>query len=193
MAGLAVPALEAAFLALLAALGIKAASDTNEALRRRQRATSEAGTGAAAQTATQTRTKTCKKCPPDCGAMERAPHAMNDAPREYQARVTGFPPHYEWLYRATWFDGLSSADCHLKEAKGNYDQFLRRNQDGKLTPLWFFNDFRDGWPVQAQKQAAIAITSPPARLTWFLQGLLAYEFMADTLRAFPPIVVVLYP
>lgn len=125
--------------------------------------------------------------------MQRAPHAMNDAPREYQARVTGFPPYYEWWYRATWFDGFASADCHLKEAKGNYDQFLRRNQDGKLTPIWFFNDFRDGWPVQAQKQAVIAITSPPARLTWFLQGPLAYEFMAATLRGFPPIVVVLHP
>lgn len=180
--------------ALLIALGIGVGTAViTDEVKKRQQAASEAGTGAAAQTATQVRTKTCEKCPPDCGAMERAPHAMNDAPREYQARVTGFPPYYEWLYRATWFDGFSSADCHLKEAKGNYDQFLRRNAAGRLEPLSFFTDFELGWPTQARQQAAIAITSPPARLTWFLQGPLAYEYMAPALALIPPLAVVLHP
>lgn len=197
MAVLAIPPLAAAVDWLLVALGVTAVAGgavvVSEEVKRRQRAASEAGTGAAAQTATQSRTKTCEKCPPECGAMERAPHAMNDAPRAYQARVTGFPPYYEWLYRATWFDGFSSADCHLKEAKGNYDQFLRQNAAGQLDPLWFFRDFERSWPVQARQQAAIALTSPPARLTWFLQGPLAYEFMAPTLSRIPPIAVVLFP
>lgn len=197
MAVLAIPPLAAAVDWLLVALGVTAVAGgavvVSEEVKRRQRAASEAGAGTAAQTATQTRAKKCEMCPPECGVMERAPHAMNDAPRAYQARVTGFPPYYEWLYRATWFDGFSSADCHLKEAKGNYDQFLRRGPDGTLEPLWFFNDFRDGWPVQARQQAAVAISSPPARLTWFLQGPLAYEYMARTLRGIPPIAVVLFP
>ncbi len=192
MAGLAIPALEAAFLALLAALGLKAASETSEALKQRQRAVSEAGTGAAAQTATQTRTKTCEKCPPECGALKNVNHHMSPASREYQARVTGFAPGTEWDYRGIDFDGFSSADCHLKEAKGNYDQFLERDSRGQLAPVFFFNAFKTDWPRQARQQAAITISSPPARMTWFLQGPLAYEFMAPTLSRIPPIAVMLF-
>jgi Restriction endonuclease fold toxin 5 len=197
MGAAAIPPLVAAVDWLLVALGVTAAAGgaavVSEEVKRRQRAASEAGTGAAAQTATQTRTKTCEKCPPDCGAMERAPHAMNEAPRAYQARVTGFPPYYEWLYRTIWFDGFSSADCHLKEAKGNYDQFLERDATGRLKPVFFFADFELKWPDQAERQSATTLASPPARLTWYLQGPLAYEYMARKLMTFPPLAVVLFP
>ena len=132
MAVLAIPPLVAAVDWLLVSLGVTVvvggAVVVSEEVQRRQRAASEAGTGAAAQTATQTRTKTCEKCPPECGAMERAPHAMNDAPREYQARVTGFPPYYEWLYRATWFDGFSSADCTSRRRRGTMTSFFDETQ-----------------------------------------------------------------
>ncbi len=197
MGAFAIPPLAAAVDWLLVALGLTAvgagAVVVTEEARRRQRAASEAGTGAAAQTATQTRTKTCEKCPPDCGSLKNVNHSMSPAAREYQARVTGFMPGTEWDYRSIDFDGFSSADCHLKEAKGNYDQFLERDSTGQLQPVFFFNAFKTDWPRQARQQAAIAISSPPARLSWFLQGPLAYEFMATTLTRIPPIVVVLYP
>ncbi len=197
MAVLAIPPIVAAVDWLMVALGVAVVGTgavvVTEEARRRQRAASEAGTGAAAQTATQTRTRRCERCPPDCGSLKSVNHHMSPAAREYQARVTGFAPGTEWNYRGIDFDGFSSADCHLKEAKGHYDQFLSRDSRGQLRPAAFFTDFEIGWPRQARQQAAVAITSPPARLTWFLQGPLAYEYTARTLRQIPPIAVVHLP
>ena len=197
MAVLAIPPLAAAVDWLLVALGVTAVAGgavvVSEEVKRRQRAASEAGTGAAAQTATQTRTKTCEKCPPDCGALVERNWNMSAAAREYQARVTAFAPGTEWNFGGIDFDGFSSADCHLKEAKGNYDQFLEYDLRGQLVPVFFFDEFRIKWPRQARAQATVAITSPPARLTWFLQGPLAYQYMAAKLSAIPPIVAVHFP
>jgi hypothetical protein len=193
MAGLAVPALEAAFLALLAALGLRAVSETTEALKRRQRATSEAGTSAAAQTATQTRTKTCEKCPPDCGLLVSRDWNMSAAAREYQARVTAFVPGSEWSFAGIDFDGFASADCMLKEAKSRYDQFLTGGEDSELEPKKWFKAFELKMLPQAAKQAAVARAAPPARLTWYFQGSKTYAFMGPKVMLEAPIIALYVP
>ena len=160
MAVLAIPPLAAAVDWLLVALGVTAVAGgavvVSEEVKRRQRAASEAGTGAAAQTATQTRTKTCEKCPPDCGTLVERNWNMSPAAREYQARVTAFAPGTEWNFGGIDFDGFASADCMLKEAKSRYDQFLTGGEDSELKPQKWYRAFQLKMLPQAEKQAAAA-------------------------------------
>lgn len=201
MAVLAVPALEAAFEALLVFLGRSAVVGAagagvvvvSDEVKKRQEAASEAGAGTAAKTATQTRTKTCEKCPPDCGALVPRNWNMSAAAREYQARVTGFAPGTEWNFAGIDFDGFASADCMLKEAKSRYDQFLTGGEDGELEPKKWFKAFGQKMLPQAKKQAEVAAESPPARLTWYFQGPKTYEYMSRQVMQFPPLVAVYLP
>jgi Restriction endonuclease fold toxin 5 len=201
MAALAIPALEgalAALTALLARTAVVGAAGAgavvlNDEIKRRQEATSQAATKEAAKTATQTRTKPCDKCPPDCGLLVARNWNMSAAAREYQARVTSFAPGSEWNYAGIDFDGFSSADCHLKEAKSRYDQFLTGGEDSELEPKTWFKAFKEKMLPQAEKQARAAAASPPARLTWFFQGSKTYQYMGQQVMLFPPLVAVLQP
>jgi Restriction endonuclease fold toxin 5 len=197
MAALAIPPLAAAVDWLLAALGVTAAAGgavvVSEEVKRRQQAASEAGTGAAAQTATQTRTKTCQKCPPDCGVLVERKWNMSAAARDYQARVTGFVPYTEWAFGGIDFDGFSSADCMLKEAKSRYDQFLTEGEDAELEPRKWYRAFTLKMLPQAERQAAVARAALPSRLTWFFQGPKTYEYMGAKVSAFLPLVAVYMP
>lgn len=194
MAVLAIPLLEGAVTALLVALGIGVGTAVVvDEVKRRQRATSDAGTSDVAKTASQTRTKTCEKCPPDCGQLVQRNWSMSAAAREYQARVTGFAPYTEWSFGGNDFDGFSSADCMLKEAKSRYDQFLTEGEDAELSPKRWYRAFELKMLPQAARQAQVAASSPPARLTWFFQGPLTYQYMARQVMGFPPLVAVLLP
>lgn len=197
MAVLAIPPLAAAVDWLLVALGVTVVAGgavvVSEEVKRRQQAASEAGSGAAAQTATQTRTKTCEKCPPDCGALVERKWNMSGAAREYQARVTGFVPYTEWDFAGIDFDGFSSADCMLKEAKSRYDQFLTEGEDAELMPKKWYTAFREKMLPQAQRQASVAAAAPPSKLTWYFQGPRTYEYMARQVMVFPPLVAIYLP
>ena len=191
---LAFPALEAAVTALLVALGIGVGTAVvADEVKRRQKAASEAGTGEVAKTATQARTKTCEKCPPDCGALVERKWSMSPAAREYQARVTGFAPFTEWDFAGIDFDGFSSADCMLKEAKSRYDQFITEGEDAELMPKQWYKAFELKMLPQAERQAQVAASAPPAKLTWFFQGTRTYQYMARQVMMFPPLVAVLLP
>jgi Restriction endonuclease fold toxin 5 len=197
MAVVAIPALAGAVEALLVALGVITVAGgavvVSEEVKRRQKAASQAGTSDAAKTATQTKTKTCEKCPPDCGLLVSRNWNMSAAAREYQARVTAFAPGTEWSFGGIDFDGFSSADCHLKEAKSRYDQFLTGGEDSELKPKAWFTAFEQKMLPQAVKQSAVVRASPPARLTWFFQGQKTYDYMALPVMANVPIVAVYLP
>ena len=194
MAVLALPALEAAVTALLVALGIGVGTAVvTDEVKRRQRAASDAGTTDVAKTASQTRTKTCEKCPPECGQLVERKWNMSAAAREYQARVTGFVPYTEWAFGGIDFDGFTSADCMLKEAKSRYDQFLTQGEDAELEPKKWYRAFELKMLPQARKQASVASANPPSRLTWFFQGPMTYEYMRIPVMAFAPLVAVYVP
>lgn len=194
MALLAFPALEAAYLALLAALGIGAGTViVSEEVKRRQRAASEAGAGDVAKTAPMALTKACQKCPPDCGTLVMRNWHMSAAAREYQARVTGFAPNTEWNFAGIDFDGFASHECNLKEAKSRYDQFLTEGEDMELKPKKWYQAFEDKMVPQAVRQAQVAGSFPPSRLTWYFQGPLTYQYMSTQVMAYPPLVALLVP
>lgn len=194
MALLAFPALEAAYLALLAALGIGAGTViVSEEVKRRQRAASEAGAGDVAKTAPMALTKAYQKCPPDCGTLVMRNWHMSAAAREYQARVTGFAPNTEWNFAGIDFDGFASHECNLKEAKSRYDQFLTEGEDMELKPKKWYQAFEDKMVPQAVRQAQVAGSFPPSRLTWYFQGPLTYQYMSTQVMAYPPLVALLVP
>ena len=184
MAAIGLRALDAAVRALLVAIGIGAGG-----------AADEAGSGTASKTATQARTTTCDRCPPDCGSLVERNWNMSVAAREYQARVTAFAPGTEWSFAGIDFDGFSSADCMLKEAKSRYDQFLTEGEgeDAEVTPKRWYRAFEAKMLPQAARQAAATLVARPARLTWFFQGPLTYSYMAPKVMAFPPLVALFLP
>lgn len=191
---LAFPALEAAYLALLAVLGIGAGTViVSDEIKRRQRATTETGVGDVAKTAPMARTKTCEKCPPDCGTLVERNWNMSPAAREYQARMTGFAVGTEWNFGGIDFDGFASADCNLKEAKSRYDQFLTEGEDMEVFPKKWYTAFREKMLPQAARQASVASGFPPSRLTWYFQGPLTYQYMASKVMMFPPLLAVHIP
>lgn len=194
MVALPLLALEEALKALLIAIGVGlGAAAASDAVKKRQKAVSEAGTSDVATTATQARSRACEKCPPECGAFVERNWHMSAAAREYQARVTGFAPGIEWHYGGLDFDGFSSAECMLKEAKSRYDQFLTEGEDAELEPKKWYRAFEQKMLPQAERQATVARSAPPARLTWYFQGPRAYGYMASKVMEFPPLVAVLIP
>ena len=194
MAAVLIAPLEAALLALLAALGVGAGAVViDEELRRRQRAVADAGSGVAARTASQARPKRCEPCPPDCGELVERRWNMSAAAREYQARVSGFAPFTEWSFGGIDFDGFASDGCVLKEAKSRYDQFLTEGEDGELLPRQWYLDFEAAMLPQARRQADTAAAAPPTRLIWYFQGPKAHAYMARKVMAFRPLVAVHMP
>lgn len=181
MASLAGPLLNSAARAALAALGRAAAAGggaaaAGEAVKRTKQI-DEAKDAPVAQTASTTsERKACEKCPPDCGQLAAVNHSMNEGPREYQARITGFPPGFEWKWSGLDFDGFQSGMCLLQEAKADYDQFLLK--DGR--PIWFFEGFED-MKNQAIKQSAVAVPKNIVSLSWYFMTPKTHRLMRDYL------------
>ena len=118
---------------------------------------------------------------------------MSDDARAYQARITGFAPDTEWAYASMDFDGFKSAECHLLEAKANYDQFMTTDIHGAAIPKRWFTYFRDNMIPQARAQSRIAAASPPARLTWYFKTPMTYEYMAPKIGGFAPLIPIYQP
>jgi Restriction endonuclease fold toxin 5 len=204
MAAAVPPLIEAAFVALMRALGVgvaagAAAEAAKEAARRKQEAADKtaatpiARADACVKTEGSASTQKCKLCPPDNGTLVQRNWHMSPQAREYQARVTAFAPGTEWNFGGIDFDGFTSGECHLKEAKSRYDQFLTGGEDGELEPKKWFKSFRLKMLPQAKKQAEVAASSSPARLTWYFQGPKTYEYMGEQVMLFPPLIAVYLP
>ncbi len=189
MAGLVVPAIEAAVVELgpfvaragAALLGGAAVAGTASLTGDAAQDKSDA----APLTRALPRTgESCKKCPPEAGARYRRNHGVNWNAYRYQARVTGFPFDTEacrwseeWTWLGTDFDGFQADQCLLQEAKGNYDQFL----DGSIPRAEdFFTGF-DAMEAQAFAQAVVVRGDPPAQLSWYFQTPLTYRKMTPLL------------
>lgn len=180
MAAIAIPAIEAAAVRVLAALGVgiaagAAAEAAREQARRRQEDADRAASGpmARADAPTEEREK-CKECPPDHGTLVSVSYSMPPNSSEYQQRITGFPRGMEWRFQGRDFDGFKSDSCLLQEAKANYDQFF--DSDGEFRYFFqrrIFTRMED----QAREQSKVVRNNPPAALTYYFQTPLAYQYM----------------
>jgi hypothetical protein len=187
MAVLAIPPLEAAVVWLLAALGISGAAAV-AASASGNRDENDTSVGAPPltipRTQTRTRSRDCR-CPPTRGTLIQRKHGVNWNAYQYQARITGFAfdtvtcswsEEWNWLGRD--FDGFQPEACLLQEAKGNYDQFLDRDD----VPLSFFDGF-EGMAEQIEAQAVIVHANPPADLMWYFQTPRTMMYMQPILTA----------
>ncbi|MGF6115869.1 hypothetical protein ABIE30_002942 [Janthinobacterium lividum] len=179
-----IPVVEAVAVRVLAALGVGLAAGAAgeaalEQARKRQEEADKAKSGAIGRTEATTKEKEkCKECPPDRGALMPVNHHMSQNSMEYQARITGFPPGFEWLFEGKDFDGFKSSMCLLQEAKAEYDQFF--NKEGRFQYPFQENIFIK-MKNQAKAQAAIVKRNKPATLTYYFQTPMACEHMTPTL------------
>lgn len=185
MAGLAVPLIEGATMALLRALGVVAVAGAgavvvNQTAKKKAEAAEKAKAAPIAKAGTKSQTRdSCSKCPPDCGSLTTKNWYMSELSRTYQARITGFAPGTEWSYKGSDFDGFKSATCMLLEAKAKYDQFFKA--DGK--PKFFYTF--TGLPKmteQATRQSTIVETSLPASLHWHFMQPLSYRYFTTAFQ-----------
>ncbi|MGS1024362.1 restriction endonuclease fold toxin 5 domain-containing protein [Burkholderia glumae] len=189
MAGLAVPAIEAAVEVLghvlaragAALLGGAAVAGTASLSGDASKDASKATPAARAVPRTG---ESCKKCPPEAGFARRANHSMTARSRQYQGRVTGRPysvaegwsEEWEWVVE---FDGFLPAQCLLQEAKAGYDQFL----DEAGQPLKWFQGFRT-MTDQINAQARLVRGNPPAQLMWYFETPRARAYMLPVLNRY---------
>src|SRR6185312_9036190 len=117
---------------------------------------------------------------------------MSQISRDYQARVTGFPPTTEWQFGNIEFDGFRSPECRLEEAKARYDQFFDKHTG---LPKRFFVMFGVTRMLsQARVQSMVIKKSPPAKLTWyFMQPISRRYFAEESAAENLPIGSLLYP
>jgi len=129
----------------------------------------------------------CKKCPPEeSGLPQRRNHHMSARARQYQGRITGRPFSTEegwseeWVWLGTDFDGIVPGECLLQEAKANYAQFLKRNDDGELKERKWFEGYTALFS-QLERQAGKVNSNPPARLRWYFEEAELREYMLTAL------------
>lgn len=184
MVAIVVPAVEAAAVRVLAALGVgvvagAAGEAARDAAKKRSEAADQAKSAPIAKTEATTRTKEkCKECPPDRGApFNRSTAGWSETSITYQARIGGLPvgPGFitEWLFNGVTFDGFDSSQCLLKEAKAKYDQFFDDFGDPKE---WWKGD--EPIMVEASAQSVAAKPQPPIQLRWHFMQPMSYRFFA---------------
>lgn len=184
MVAIVVPAVEAAAVRVLAALGVgvvagAAGEAARDAAKKRSEAADQAKSAPIAKTEATTRTKEkCKECPPDKGApFNRSTAGWSETSIAYQARIGGLPvgPGFitEWLFNGVTFDGFDSSQCLLKEAKAKYDQFFDDFGDPKE---WWKGD--EPIMVEASAQSVAAKPQPPIQLRWHFMQPISYRFFA---------------
>ena len=132
------------------------------------------------------------RCPADRGRVVTRRWHMSQISRDYQARVTGFPPTTEWQFENIEFDGFRSPECRLEEAKARYDQFFDKHTG---LPKRFFVMFGVTRMLsQARVQSMVIRKSPPAKLTWyFMQPISRRYFAEESAAENLPIGSLLYP
>lgn len=121
------------------------------------------------------------RCPPDRGRLVARRWFMSDISRDYQTRVTGFAPYTEWEFETIEFDGFSSPECRLQEAKARYDQFFDKKT---ARPKPFFSLF--GVPRmldQARRQSAVVRINAPAKLTWYFMQPVSHKYFSTEFAA----------
>lgn len=158
----------------------------------------DGGWGELSRDRTRERERSCK-CPPEKGAEVRRGYSMNPEPRRYQARITGFAYgittdgkgretrdgwNMEWSWLNTDFDGFQPPDCLLQEAKADYDQFLKDNEDPEADdmPKPYFKGF-DKMKNTIKEQGSKVRANPPAKLMWYFGTPRAREYMLPILTA----------
>jgi hypothetical protein len=121
------------------------------------------------------------RCPADRGRLVTRRWHMSEISREYQARVTGFAPTTEWLFKSIEFDGFRSPECRLQEAKARYDQFFDEKTG---QPKAFFESFGVANVLnQARIQSIVVRKSPPAKLTWYFMQPISHQYFAGRFAA----------
>jgi hypothetical protein len=197
MASLGIPLLESAVTALLVALGIKTASDASrQSGKKRDEEASDARTKPIAKTDAPAKADTkCADCPADRGAVfPRSTAGWSALSIAYQMRIGGMPPAApgfitEWLYGIT-FDGFSSPECLLKEAKAAYDQFFTEYR----VPKGWWAGGADDMIAEAMRQGAAAQPRPPVRLRWHFMEPVSYRYFSQIINAaYPDVEVVFQP
>ncbi|CAJ0700336.1 hypothetical protein LMG18102_03195 [Ralstonia mannitolilytica] len=199
MAALAYPALEVILTRVLVGLGLTAAgAATVDVVRKRKEEADAAKSTPIARAEAQTKTKEkCKECPPDKGSQSLQPTAgWGPEAIAYQQRIAQMPPGppgylMEWKFNGVNFDGFSSPECLLKEAKSTYDQFFDEDGDFKYP---FQEKIFVKMTGDAVRQYAAAQPMPPTRLRWYFMEPVSFRYMQRALRvAAPRIEVVHHP
>lgn len=184
MVAIVVPAVEAAAVRVLAALGVgvvagAAGEAARDAAKKRSEAADQAKSAPIAKTEATTRTKEkCKECPPDKGApFNRSTAGWSETSIAYQARIGGLPVGAgfitEWLFNGVTFDGFDSSQCLLKEAKAKYDQFF--DEFGYRRDFWKGDE---ALLAQAVTQSTVALPQPPVQLRWYFMEPLSYRYFS---------------
>lgn len=184
MVAIVVPAVEAAAVRVLAALGVgvvagAAGEAARDAAKKRSEAADQAKSAPIAKTESTTRTKEkCKECPPDKGApFNRSTAGWSETSITYQARIGGLPvgPGFitEWLFNGVTFDGFDSSECLLKEAKAKYDQFF--DEFGYRRDFWKGDE---ALLAQAVTQSTVALPQPPVQLRWYFMEPLSCRYFS---------------
>ncbi|MBU0916139.1 restriction endonuclease fold toxin 5 domain-containing protein [Aquabacterium parvum] len=184
MVAIVVPAVEAAAVRVLAALGVgvvagAAGEAARDAAKKRSEAADQAKSAPIAKTEATTRTKEkCKECPPDKGApFNRSTAGWSETSIAYQARIGGLPVGAgfitEWLFNGVTFDGFDSSECLLKEAKAKYDQFF--DEFGYRRDFWKGDE---ALLAQAVTQSTVALPQPPVQLRWYFMEPLSCRYFS---------------
>lgn len=199
MVAIVVPAVEAAAVRVLAALGVgvvagAAGEAARDAAKKRSEAADQAKSAPIAKTEATTRTKEkCKECPPDMGApFNRSTAGWSETSITYQARIGGLPvgPGFitEWLFNGVTFDGFDSSQCLLKEAKAKYDQFF---DDFRRVRGWW-TEGADKLLEEAYRQGAAAQPRPPIQLRWHFMEPISFRYFSKVIKAAYPDIEVVY-
>lgn len=199
MVAIVVPAVEAAAVRVLAALGVgvvagAAGEAARDAAKKRSEAADQAKSAPIAKTEATTRTKEkCKECPPDRGApFNRSTAGWSETSITYQARIGGLPvgPGFitEWLFNGVTFDGFDSSQCLLKEAKAKYDQFF---DDFRRVRGWW-TEGADKLLEEAYRQGAAAQPRPPIQLRWHFMEPISFRYFSKVIKAAYPDIEVVY-
>lgn len=201
MVAIVAPAVEAAAVRVLAALGVgvvagAAGEAARDAAKQRSDEADKAKSAPISKTEATTKTKEkCKECPPDKGApFNRSTAGWSETSIAYQARIGGLPigPGFitEWLFNGVTFDGFDSSQCLLKEAKAKYDQFF---DDFRRVRGWW-TEGADKLVEEAYRQAAAAQPRPPIQLRWHFMEPISYRYFSKIIKAaYPDIEVVFQP
>lgn len=201
MVAIVVPAVEAAAVRVLAALGVGvvagvAGEAARDAAKQHMEEADRAKSAPIAKSEATSRTKEkCKTCPPDSGAPSRRSTAgWSEASIAYQARIGGLPVGAgfitEWMFNGIAFDGFDSSQCLLKEAKAKYDQFF--DEYRQVRGWWM--EGADKLVEEAYRQATAAQPRPPVQLRWHFMEPISHRYFSKVIKAaYPDIEVVLQP
>lgn len=120
-----------------------------------------------------------KECPALKGYAGPVNHHMSSRSAAYQSRITGFPPHVEWIFDGKDFDGFFPDICRLVETKANYSfSFLN---DPYIFRFPSFSGV-DRALKQALRQYSTILRNPPTSLAWYFQTEYFYLRMTDEFR-----------